>query len=454
MVVSRRWLATRALAATACGAVEKKQDLDPPEFAGLATASAIAPGTALLTWDAAEDRSDPITYRVFVASSSGAESFGTAPLAETQSLEVQIAGFPLTETRYFVVRAADARGNEDANIVERAVTFVENRLTLLGDYETPRASDIAVHASNDLIAMGAFTINPPDPQVRAWLFDVGDPADPQLIATILGEGRSTDVEIDGDVLWVATEFDPDDHGAYSYDISDPANPVPLGFLSGIGLGSCHTLWIHGTLLYCASSDDGSMRIVDITDPANPVPRGIMPVPGGRIHDMYVDDDVAVGCFLGLGWAFLDVSDPDAPVLGPFIEYTGRATHNAWPSADKQFLFTTDETFNGRLRIWDISNRATPVQVGDFVADPGDPVHAIVHNVRVEGDLAYVGWYEAGVVVLDVSTPALPVLVGWHDTYEPDTIGTYAGAWSAAPKGDKVYVSDFTKGLFVLQLDQE
>lgn len=446
---SRIALLAPALAlALGCAADSRGPDGEAPEFAGLSGAIAIAPGTVQLGWEPAEDRSH-VTYRVWTANAPGAEPFSQTPLVETDELSITITGlFVGAVPSYFVVRARDSKGNEETNTVERAVSFGANRLGLVGSYEEPVASDIAVSASSDVIAMGGFWI---DPGVRAWLYDVSDPARPQKIATIPGNERSTDVEIRGNVLWVATEYDVAEHGAYAYDITNPAAPVEIGSLSGPGLEMCHTIWIDGTILYCASSIDGFIHLVDVSDPTAPVARGSVGIPGGQVHDMYVKDGVAVGSFLWNGFAFLDVSDVMNPTLGTIVSYQGAFTHNAWPTEDGNYLLTTDENAGGHLRIWDIRDRSSVVQVGEYIADPGPGPHAIVHNVQVLGDLAYVAWYEAGVIILDISTPSAPLLVGWHDTWEDATEGFFAGAWSAAPKPPYVYVSDFSTGLYVMEL---
>lgn len=440
-----------ALLLAGCPESRTAADHEPPEFAGLAGAVAIAPGTVQLGWEAASDRSH-VTYRVWTAGAPGAEPFAQAPLVETDELSITITGiFVSPVPAYFVVRARDARGNEERNTVERAVTFGDNRLEVVGSYEEPVASDIAVSTSSDVVAMGGFWI---DPGVRAWLYDVSNPASPQKIATIYGEGRSTDVEIRGNVLWVSTENDPDRHGAYSYDITDPAAPVALGSLDGPGLEECHTIWLDGVILYCASTDgtDGFIHLVDVSDPAAPVAKGAVGIPDGQVHDMYVKDGLAVGAFLWGGFAFLDVSDPMSPTLGTVVGYQGAYTHNVWPSEDGTLLFTTDENAGGHLRIWDISDPGAVEQIGEYIADPGPGPHAIVHNVQVLGDYAYVAWYEAGVVVLDIRDPSAPLLVGWHDTWADPTEGFFAGAWSAAPKPPYVYVSDFSSGLYVMRLN--
>ena len=88
----------------------------------------------------------------------------------------------------------------------------------------------------DVIALGGFTT---DPLVHAWVFDVSDPADPQLASTILHAdgGRSTDVEIRGTVLWVATEYDPDDVARIAEESREPGDAHPdAGLLGGLSDG--------------------------------------------------------------------------------------------------------------------------------------------------------------------------------------------------------------------------
>lgn len=456
--VASALLAASSLAG--CGGErERKPDRTPPEFEGLQTAVAQTAGTAVLTWSAASDRSLPITYGVWVANSSGEQPLNAAPIAETADLQVTITGLPTGAAEsWFVVRATDAEGNRDLNEVEMQVVFGENHLALEGRYETPIASDIAVSSSGDVVAMGGFIS---DPQVRAWLFDTTDPAEPALVSTILGPGRSTDVEIRGDILWVSTEDDPTEpgdggpDGVHAYDISDPANPVPLVSYGDAaeGMRHCHTIWLDGAILYCASTEDGLIHLVDVSDPAAPQHLSSVGIPDAQVHDMYVAGDIAAGFFLSDGWAFFDVSDPMNPVLQQQVPYANAFTHNGWPTADGDYLYTTDENLNGHLRIWDIRDRDAVVQVGEYFADSGQAPRALVHNVQIVGNRAYVAWYEAGVHVLDVTIPTDPVLIGYYDTYPGQTTGFYSGAWGVAPFPPYVYVSDLDSGLYVLRLDE-
>lgn len=102
----------------------------PPTFTGIEKAFACTPGTQrpgqttpfTLTWRAASDNVTPsaqLVYDVYVASSPGAEDFArptwTTPPGVTS---YRTAGLGSHGSFYFVVRARDAAGNEDANTIE------------------------------------------------------------------------------------------------------------------------------------------------------------------------------------------------------------------------------------------------------------------------------------------------------------------------------------------------
>jgi hypothetical protein len=109
---------------------------DVPKFAGLVSATTCtSPGpkrpdllprpssSYTLTWSAATDPVTPaaqIVYEIFVATTPGAENFATPTYTSTPgATSFATALMPRAETLYFVVRARNAAGREDANTVER-----------------------------------------------------------------------------------------------------------------------------------------------------------------------------------------------------------------------------------------------------------------------------------------------------------------------------------------------
>ena len=97
-------------------------DTQPPSFGGARVATGITDTAIIIQWDAATDDRNPpglIVYNIYMATTSGGEDY-QAPLATTLSgaLLFRVNGLAPSTDYYFVVRAEDTSGNEDANIVE------------------------------------------------------------------------------------------------------------------------------------------------------------------------------------------------------------------------------------------------------------------------------------------------------------------------------------------------
>jgi hypothetical protein len=111
--------------------VRASGDQTAPTFAGLARAFACTPGpqrpgqttTYTLTWRAANDDVTPTTgivYDVYFSATPGGEDFSRPTWVTTPgATSFRTPGLPSHGDAYFVVRARDAAGNEDANAVEQ-----------------------------------------------------------------------------------------------------------------------------------------------------------------------------------------------------------------------------------------------------------------------------------------------------------------------------------------------
>jgi hypothetical protein len=101
-------------------------DTDAPSFTGGTNIVATAggpPGSGMinLSWSAATDATGPITYYVYGSTVLGGEDYGI-PVAAGVSAPSVSTTITLTSgvVYYFVVRARDAAGNEDANVTQSA----------------------------------------------------------------------------------------------------------------------------------------------------------------------------------------------------------------------------------------------------------------------------------------------------------------------------------------------
>lgn len=99
-------------------------DLTPPTFAGIATLAVQSRGQIRATWAAATDSTPPIRYEVYIQASTPTGLFNTANIiASTDKLQYDTFTMPdgsflVNGTTYYVgVRAVDAVGNRDSNVV-------------------------------------------------------------------------------------------------------------------------------------------------------------------------------------------------------------------------------------------------------------------------------------------------------------------------------------------------
>jgi hypothetical protein len=145
-------------------------DTAAPVFAGLSSASG-ADSCVDLTWSTASDTSPPIHYRIYRATSPGGQDFGS-PVGTTDALTYRDTTVANWTSYYYVVRAADALGNEEANTTEKSAT--------------PRAAE--------LVASFPLTTNPGWTCQGLWWFGVpygagsqcGDPSSGHTGATVYG----------------------------------------------------------------------------------------------------------------------------------------------------------------------------------------------------------------------------------------------------------------------------
>src|SRR5581483_4543282 len=105
-------------------------------------------------------------------------------------------------------------------------------------------------------------------------------------------------------------------------------------------------------------------------------------------------------------------------------------------------------------VFDISNPSSPTLVADLHEKLLGIQATSPSTSKVMGNYLFVAWYQAGVVIFDVSDPRNPILVGNYDTWPGSSTGGTGGGngdWGVWPflGMDKILVSDRTTGLYVL-----
>ncbi|HUE97456.1 MAG TPA: hypothetical protein VMN39_12405 [Longimicrobiaceae bacterium] len=212
-------------------------------------------------------------------------------------------------------------------------------------------------------------------------------------------------------------------------------PDPTGEFAVLGRGpvtGTHTsdIWVFegvdgrdyayiGTWGACPGCYGDRMYAWDVTDPRNPVLADSVVVDARVVNDVKVN---AAGTLAVItresassrrnGIVILGLEDPAHPrVISEYWETLTGGVHNAF--IDGEMVYAVH---NGTmdLHVIDISDPEDPRQIGRW----GVPAHPgkVLHDVWVEGGLAYLSYWDDGLIILDVGngirdgSPEEPVFV--------------------------------------------
>ncbi len=182
-------------------------------------------------------------------------------------------------------------------------------------------------------------------------------------------------------------------------------------------------------------------VVDVSDPTRPRVVAEIETPAGTHshkvqvvgdvlivnHERYgVSPDASASCW-SAGIKLYDVSKPDQPREVGFLPTPGKGVHRpTYWEPPYAYLSGTDEGFTDQfLIIADVSDPSRPREVGRWWM-PG--MHAAgserptwpegrryaLHHALVRGDRAYCGWWDAGLVILDIADKSRPKLASHLD----------------------------------------
>ena len=284
------------------------------------------------------------------------------------------------------------------------------------------------------------------------IVDISDPAAPALVATYDAGFRFKDVTVHGGIGDFAGEAGG---GLHIVDLGDPADPTLLSHLTAAegGHASVHNVFVANGFAYEADSRTPTIVVFDVGDPAAPVyVRDIVTPDTGFIHDVTVIGDRLYASGWG-GFTYIyDVSDVGnaAPALLGTVP-TGVQSHSSWASSDNGLLISAQEISDGEVRIFDVTDPTAPVLLSSLDRTALGIDAFTPHNpVLFDDTLLFVAWYEAGVVAIDLSDPANPVLVGNYDTFPGGESGG-GGNWGVYPLLGlgRVLLSDMDAGLVIV-----
>ncbi|UCE02585.1 MAG: choice-of-anchor B family protein [Candidatus Latescibacterota bacterium] len=277
------------------------------------------------------------------------------------------------------------------------------------------------------------------------IVDLSIPTQPMEIAFIAGPSSIwRDIKTHATYAYVVTE------GGGGLQIVDlEASPPNLVATWDSTFTSAHNIAISDGVAYVVGAKKNSLavgaRFLSLANPIAPLEVGAFT--SWYIHDCVVRSDTMFAAainndFLGI----VDVNDKSAPAVVTTFTWPGSNAHNCDVTSDGRYVLTADEAVGGDLHIFDISDLGNVRQVSTWSANPD----AIIHNVLIQGDLAYVSYYTEGVRIVDIAVPEAPVEVGFYDTF-PGVSGGFNGVWGVYPYAASgvIYASDRGTGLYAI-----
>jgi hypothetical protein len=334
------------------------------------------------------------------------------------------------------------------------------------------------------------------------VYDISDPANPKLTDTVKVDARlinDISTTADGKILVISREEASNrKNGIAFFDTTDPAHPKPISEYTETVTGGVHSAFVDGHYVYLTDDATGSMRVIDFADVKNPKEVARWQVEnevantvrtaegehvGGRyLHDLQVKDGLAYLAYWRDGLIILDVGNgikggsPEKPQLVSQLRFNHNELYgNGWLAGThsvfryKNYVFIGDEVFPGIFQLFskrripargivhvvDVSDIQKPRKVAEYPVPEGG-----AHNMWVDNDIMYMGYYGAGGRIVDVSGELRGDLYGQGREIGRVWTGDAAGyrtnlpfTWGAQPQKDLIFFNDINSGLWIVKLGE-
>jgi hypothetical protein len=299
------------------------------------------------------------------------------------------------------------------------------------------------------------------------IFDITNPDAPVLAANYIYSvdqpicGTSCDNSLEDVEVQNGIGFFASNHlgGIHIVDLSNPYKPQLITRITSAigGWDSVHTILVSGDYMYVPHFlVDPYMQVWNISNPAAPVlmwtflttdPDSIRQssILGNRLYTSGRGGHTDI-------WDVTNIATEPPVLLGTIM--SGTLSHSSSPTPDGNYLVGSRElnANGGDVRIYNVSNPASPSQVS-IITMPAYGIESVSpHNPAVVGNLLYHSWYDAGIFVFDITDPTNPIMVGNYDTWPgPVTVSQYDGDWGIYPYlgQNEILASDQNTGLYIL-----
>jgi hypothetical protein len=335
---------------------------------------------------------------------------------------------------------------------------------------------------------------------KLWVYDISNPSTPVKVDALSFDARilnDISTTADGKIAVLTREGASNrKNGIVFLDTSDLAHPKVLSEYTESVTGGVHSAFIDGRHVYLTDDATGSMRVINFEDPRQPKevarwqtdsltaktvsPEGVEGLAGRYLHDVYVKDGLAYLAYWRDGLVILDVGagvkggSPASPKFVSQIRFNYHELYGpGWLAGAhavfryKNYVFIGDEVFpalfdlasrdripvKGVVHVVDVSNIERPRRTAVYDVPDGG-----AHNVWVEDDIMYMGYYSAGARVVDVSgelrgdlyrqgREIAKLWTGDPKGYRPNLPFT----WGAQPHKGLIFFNDINSGVWITRL---
>jgi hypothetical protein len=347
--------------------------------------------------------------------------------------------------------AVDLQGTFEAvRVTRRSGEQEASRLELVSESALPRgsATELAVANGRAYVTAGAEGL---------FIYDVSNPAQPRKVGEVKPSNDSfTDVLVHGQTLYVGTR----NTGIGVFDLTDPVAPTRVRSLPDRSPVEVNGLAIDGNRLYAASPyPNAEVLVYDISQQPNAPTlvtrygvRDADPAVGQRPLDVTALNGRVYLSHWTYGLTVLEFETPTTlKVLGRFGSSPSRTTA-VGVVGNRTLAFDAGEDWGAHLSVLNVTAPTVGVdQVGEFRLRP----EVSIRSVTLAGTKLYVGYYQDGLRVLDVSNPSEPRQVAYYNTWrESDSgrgISFFDGLNTVRVPGDGyVYATETLRGLMIFR----
>lgn len=362
-----------------------------------------------------------------------------------------------------------------------------DNVTLMANVPLDGATDIQFTKDGHAVV----AVNGSGVQAGLWIIDVRNPRKPKRVGHLPCNGSGYDLGLWRDIAVMSIDSPTGNNstkkdgcnldgtegeeGIRLVDISNRRHPREMKFVvtpcgshtnvtfdhkrRGLVYVQSYPVSTSGT---CASLH-GITSVVDITKPAKAkivAQPSVLPAVG--CHDGSIRGNIAYFACLTEGQVW-DISDPLKPeIIAHINDVPDIFWHTTDTSNDGKIAVFGFESFgpgnascngtglgkHGALIFYDVSDPASPKQLGSFVPPRMISGLCTAHNFKVipgtKKDVLVTAWYAGGLMAVDFSDPGSPREIAHF-------IGDGTSTWDAQFYRGNVYVGDTGRGVDILRI---